>query len=210
MKIDIREIPTYYINLDDHVEKRKSTEKVLDSLGFKDVTRVPGVLNANSRLGCTLAHSKALETALESSKGPFLVLEDDILVRNKSTVFDVPDTADALYLGISRWGLYNGKGHRQISVEKHDDSIYRLYNMLSGHAILYFNEDYAKLLLKSYKFYELTSDVQDKANAELMKYYEVYGLTNPVFYQEGINEKETNFALPGPKAFDKFHSMLLK
>lgn len=210
MLINVTEIPTYFINLDQHTEKRESTEAVLSELGFKNVKRVPGVFDSNSRLGCTLAHKKALETALDETDGPFLILEDDIKIRNRITTYDIPDSTDALYLGISRWGIYNGKGFRQISIERHSEDIYRLYNMLSGHAILYINREYAKLLVQAYQFYVDTVDVQDKGNAELMKYFEVYGLTNPIFYQEGINEKETNFLLPGPRAVGKFEALLLK
>lgn len=210
MQIDLRDIPTYFINLDEHLEKRNSTEKLLSDLGFKNVTRISGVSNKNSRLGCTLAHAKALDTATRMSEGPFLILEDDIALRNNKMVFDLPEDIDAFYVGISRWGLYSGTGHRQISIEKYNNELYRTYNMLSAHAIVYFNKDYAKLLLKSYSFYEEASDVQDKANAELMKYYNVYAINNPVFYQQGINEKETNFLLPGQKSFNKFYASLLK
>jgi hypothetical protein len=210
MKINLLDIPTYFINLDDHTDKRKSTEDLLEKLGFNNVNRVAGVYNENSRVGCTLAHAKALDLALERGGAPFLILEDDIALKNNKTSFDIPDTADAFYLGISRWGLYGGTGHRQISLEKHNEELYRIYNMLSAHAILYLNDEYAKMLLKSYKFYVDTKDVQDKGNAELMKYYEVYALSSPMFYQEGINEKETNFLLPGPKAYDKFKTMMLK
>jgi len=207
--IELKNILVLYINLETHTEKQESTEKKLKSLGFFNIKRVPGVVHENSRVGCSLAHKKALELGLFYGT-PFIVVEDDIVIKNTQTTVSIPETADALYLGISDWGMYNGKGHRQISVEKYNDEIYRLYNMLSGHAILYLNEDYVKMLIRSYDFFISTNDIQDKANAELMKYYEVYGMANPIFYQEGINEKYTNFTLPGKKAFNKFNAMMLK
>lgn len=208
--MNITELPVFYINLDEHVEKRESTEAVLASMGFTDVTRVAGVPHKNSRLGCTMAHAEALRVALNGSHGPFLIVEDDIKVKNPNVIVDVPDSADALYLGISRWGIYNGTGHRRISVEQYSPELFRLYNMLSAHAIVYFNRDYARMLLKAYDFYFVTNDVQDKANAELMKYFEVYGLRDPIFFQEGINEKETKFVLPGDNSVNKFGAMILK
>jgi hypothetical protein len=54
------------------------------------------------------------------------------------------------------------------------------------------------------------SEPVDKANAELVKYFEVYGLTDPMVYQDGINEKETNFTLPGPNATNKSGVFALK
>jgi hypothetical protein len=182
----------------------------LKILGFENVTRVAGVPQANSRLGCTMAHSEAIRIALRKTDGPFAIFEDDIFIKNPNTKIDVPETADALYVGISRWGIYNGTGHRRISIEQHDRDLYRVYNMLSAHGIVYFNRDYAKLLLRSYEFYLHINDVQDKGNAELMKYFEVYGLADPMVYQDGINEKETNFTLPGPNSTNKFGAMVLK
>jgi len=196
--------------MDADVHKKESTESVLKILGFENVTRVVGIPQANSRLGCTMAHSEALRVALRETDGPFAIFEDDIFIKNPNTTIDVPDTADALYLGVSRWGIYNGTGHRRISIEQHDRNLYRVYNMLSAHGIVYFNRDYAKLLLRSYQFYLHINDVQDKGNAELMKYFEVYGLADPMVYQDGINEKETNFTLPGPNSTNKFGAMALK
>ena len=208
--MEINTIPAFYINMDADVHKKESTESVLKILGFENVTRVAGVPQANSRLGCTMAHSEALRVALRETDGPFAIFEDDIFIKNPNTTIEVPDTADALYLGVSRWGIYNGTGHRRISIEQHDRNLYRVYNMLSAHGIVYFNRDYAKLLLRSYQFYLDTDDVQDKGNAELMKYFEVYGLADPMVYQDGINEKETNFTLPGPGATNKFGAIVLK
>lgn len=196
--------------MDADVDKKESTESVLGILGFQSVTRVAGIPHANSRIGCTMAHSEALRVALRETDGPFAIFEDDIFIKNPNTIIDVPKTADALYVGISRWGIYNGTGHRRISIEQHDKYLYRIYNMLSAHGIVYFNRDYAELLLRSYQFYLDTNDVQDKANAELLKYFEVYGLTDPMVYQHGINEKETNFTLPGPNSTNKFGAMVLK
>ena len=208
--MEINKLPAFYINLDSDTKKRESTESVLQVLGFSDVTRVIGIPQANSRLGCTMAHTEALRVALEKTDGPFVIFEDDIFIKNPNTKINVPETADALYLGISRWGIYNGTGHRRISIEQHDRQLYRIYNMLSAHGIVYFNRDYAKLLMKSYEFYRSTNDVQDKANAELMKYFEIYALADPMVYQDGINEKETNFVLPGASFTNKSGAMILK
>lgn len=209
MEIDLRDITVFYINLEQHKDKKESTEKILKDLGFSNIKRVPGVEHKNSRLGCTLAHTRALEAGLNTGT-PFIVVEDDILIKNTQMVVSIPDTADALYLGISDWGMYNGDGRRQISVEKYSDEIYRLYNMLSAHAILYINKDYVEMLIRSYKFCVSINSVQDKANAELMKYYEVYGMASPIFYQDGINERYTNIALPSKRAFNRFYALVLK
>lgn len=204
MKIDVRDIPAYFINIDEDIDKRKSAESVLGTLGFKNVTRIPGVTGFGQNIGNTMAQINAISTALDSTDGPFIIFEDDISIKNPKTVIDVPDTADALYLGISKWGLYNGFGHIHISIEEHSEDLYRIYNMLTTHGILYFNRDYAKLLMKAYNFLVSANEPVDKANAEFMKYFEVYALTDPLVYQNFMSEETTNFTLPGSNYTDKF------
>ena len=208
--MNITKVPTYFINLDSDTDKRSNMETLLGQLGFTDVTRMPGVEHENSRVGCTLAHAKALRQALRAKTPYFLILEDDLCLQNANLNLNIPADAHAAYLGISRWGIYNGKGHRQISLEPYNKDFYRIYNMLSAHAILYTSREYPAMLLRAYDFYASTNDVQDKANAELMKYFNVYALANPVFYQAGLNEPETNFQLPGPRAVGKTGAMTLR
>jgi len=202
--INLLDIPVYYINLDEDVEKRRSTEKLLGSMGFRSITRVSAIKEKSSKfLSVTLSHIKAIKTAIEKSDMPFLIVEDDIVLKNNKIVFSVPKTLDALYLGISKWGFYNGKGLLQLSTEKHDDDLYRVYNMLSAHAIVYFSKDYVQALLKSYKFFIEIAEAHDFVNAELMKYYDVYSVCNPVFYQSGYNEVNTNFLLSETISYDR-------
>jgi hypothetical protein len=210
MQIDIRDVPVYFINLDKDTDKRKSTENVLNEVGFKRITRIAGTANENSALGCTISQINALKIAIDECDGPFVMVEDDIVLNNKKTIFNIPENTDAIYLGLSMWGVYNGKGHVQISAEKHNESFYKLHNMLSTHAIMYTNKDYVKLLLKCYEFSIKTEGPLDKVNAELMKYFEVYGLSNPMFYQEGINQRWTNFTLPSKKTFGIKHASMLR
>jgi hypothetical protein len=196
--------------MDQDADKRVQLEKTLSDRGFKSVTRVPGVEGIGKINGTTAAHIKAISYAIESVGFPFIVLEDDVVLNNINTDVILPADADAIYLGLSMWGVYNGKGHVQISAEKHNESFYKLHNMLSTHAIMYTNKDYVKLLLKCYEFSIKTGEPLDKVNAELMKYFEVYGLSKPMFYQEGINERWTNFTLPSKKCFGIKYASVLK
>jgi GR25 family glycosyltransferase involved in LPS biosynthesis len=210
MQIDIRDVPIYFINLDKDIEKRNSTENVLSNVGFKKINRIAGEVSENKILGCTLAHCKALEKAIDECDGPFLIVEDDIVLKNKNTIFNIPDNSDAIYLGLSMWGIYNGTGYLQTSVEKHDNDFHRLYNMLATHAIMYTNKEYAKLILKCYNFSIKTKHPLDLVNAELMKYFDVYALSDPMFYQEGVNDRWTNFTLPYRKSFGIEYASVLK
>jgi hypothetical protein len=202
-QINILEIPVFYINLDEDVEKRNSLISELKNLGFKNIRRVTGVKNNKKALGVAMAHKRALETAIKT-KGPFIILEDDVLIKNFNPFVEVPEDSDAFYLGLSSWGIHNGRGVKAISAEKHSGQIYRLYNMLSAHAILYLNIDYAKFLLQSVDFFISIQTNQDKGRAETMKYWKIYGNSTPMFVQNGKYYAHTNINLATVKHFDKF------
>ena len=103
MKIDLKEIRVYYINLDCDTLKRERTENMLKSMGFKYVTRVPAIEHEKGRVvGCARSHHHILSSYCP----PFIILEDDCTLNSDFDGFiDVPDNADAVYLGISHWGF---------------------------------------------------------------------------------------------------------
>ena len=104
MNLDLREIPAIYINLDRDVEKNNSFQSVLKDCGFKNIIRVSGEYTPDRPLaGCSLSHYNALQEV----EPPFIVFEDDCKVKNFRSVVDVPDDAEAVYLGISSWGRMN-------------------------------------------------------------------------------------------------------
>jgi len=193
--INILDIPLFYINLDKDQDQRKEIEETLSSLGFSDVCRVAGVLHGSRKVGVALAHKKAL---IEASKTgtPFIVLEGDVVVKNFKEKISVPLDADAYYLGISKWGLYGGRGVQKISAERYDQDTFRLFNMLSAHAILYLNKDYVNFILKSIEFYIHIKTNQDKGRAETMKFWNVYASKDPLFAQGGKYNPHTSFTLP--------------
>jgi hypothetical protein len=201
--INLLDVPVYYINLDEDFEKRQSTEKLLISMGFGSITRISAINKKSSKfLSVTLSHIKAIKSAVEKSGFPFLIVEDDITLKNNKISFEAPENLDALYLGVSKWGFYNGKGLLQLSIEEYNDDLHRVYNMLAAHAIVYFSKDYVQALLKSYEFFIKIAGAHDFANAELMKYYKVYAVSNPIFYQSGYNEVNTNFMLSEAISYD--------
>jgi hypothetical protein len=75
MKINIRTLPTYYINLDIQEERRQSTEYALNRLNFNSVTRVSGISYNDPKVGCARSQHKVLSNS--SILTPFLLMEDD-------------------------------------------------------------------------------------------------------------------------------------
>ena len=197
--LKILDLPVYYINLDKDIEKRESIESLLEELGFTNVNRFSAKYHSTKGLGCAMSHNRLLKD-LSGEQTPFIVLEDDVIANSFKDTVNLPLDADAFYLGNSMWGIYNGKGHRRISVERYTSDVFRIYNMLAAHAILYNNPEYVKFLARATEFPIYVHTNQDKARAETMKYWNVYAGKTPLFYQDGKYEGHTKFNLPGPTA----------
>lgn len=194
MKINILEIPVFYINLKKDVEKNKSTLQTLKRAGFKNINRFDAILGDAKKDGCAKSHQAFLKEI--DIDGPFIVFEDDIELNGYfDPIIELPDDTDALYLGLSRFSLINGRTDRNLIAERVDEDIYRIYNMLAAHAILYVNKEYYKFLGKAIQAMLDVNRNQDNARAETMKYFNVYALNTPLFYQGGKHEPVTKFVL---------------
>ena len=191
MNLDLREIPFYYINLDDAIERRTRTENHLKALGIKSINRIPAVRHSNGFAGCARTVSDFLHQITE---GPFVLIEDDIEVKQWDPIIEVPDDADALYLGISGWGRMNGHSGPFVQWEQVDDNLLRVYNMLSGHAIVYLSGEWVEMARRCchHAGYVIES-YYDVQIAEVQRFFNVYALDDPYFYQTSSdgNQKVT-------------------
>ena len=187
MKLNLRNLDTYYINLDEGEERRRRTESILNKLNFSSVTRVPGIKTDDGKVGCARSQHKVLSDT--SIPTPFLLLEDDILFTgNEDFYIEVPDDADALFLGVSQWARYFSFSGPFLHYRRVDDRIVQVYNMLSGHAVIYLSDEYRQVCSRISKYcgYQLL-DHMDNGYAEIQKYYNVYSLDLPMFKQNGHN-----------------------
>jgi hypothetical protein len=185
MNLDLRKIPAIYINLQRDTEKNEHMKNMLTELGFEIIIRVEASeFSADRHLaGCSLSHFNALNEL----DPPFIVFEDDCVVKNFRPEIEIPDDTDAVYLGISSWGRMNSHSGPFVQYRGVDSELLRVYNMLGAHAILYINPEYASLCKKiAYHGYEI-SDHQDIGFAEVQKYYNVYAFDDPMFYQTSSN-----------------------
>lgn len=200
MKLNLTELPVVYINLDKDTHKRKNMEKIFSDHGFTNVHRSPGVIVPNEHVCVGISHAfrDAFELAFSvSDGGPFLMFEDDLEIRPCfRTEIEVPDNFDACYLGISTWARVNGISGPYLQgefIENYPELI-KIYNMLSGHAILYSGTEYSKVIHA-----KMTKAIQEKTYqdiefAETMGDYNVYAFTDPLFYQSS-SENVTNVML---------------
>ena len=187
MKLNLRNLDTYYINLDEGEERRQRTESILNKLNFSSVTRIRGIKTDDGKVGCARSQHKVLSD--KSIPTPFLLLEDDILFTgNDDFEIEVPDDADALFLGVSQWARYFSFSGPFLHYRRVDDRIVQVYNMLSGHAVIYLSDEYRQVCSRISKYcgYQLL-DHMDNGYAEIQKYYNVYSLDLPMFKQNGHN-----------------------
>ena len=188
MKLDLREIPFYYINLERQKDRMENMEKILSSLEIKEYHRVDAQSHSNGFAGC----AQTVANFLKSRKGPFVLLEDDISLKNWNPIIEIPDDADSLYLGISGWGRMNGHSGPCVQHEKISDNIIRIRNMLSGHAVLYLTQEWIDMVQRACYFagYQIES-YYDVQVAEVMRFYNVYAFDDPYFYQTSSDGNQT-------------------
>jgi hypothetical protein len=194
MLIDLKKIQTRYINLSQHKEKKNYVEDLLKSLDIKHFERLEGInCPENSIAGCSRAHYHSID----SEKVPFLLLEDDVFIfedRWNDGIIEIPDDADAVYLGTSTWGRMNGHNGEYIQYDVLEDcpGLLRVYNMLATHAILYLSKEYAGMIKRvAYHAGYVINDYNDVAFAEMQRYFKIYALDEPMFAQKS-NEIGTN------------------
>lgn len=190
MKINLLEVPVFYINMNKDIYKKQVIEDNLKRLGFKNITRIEGIENKKSgRIGL----SQSQHNALSQVKPPFIIFEDDAdPTRYFRSEIEVPDDTDAVYLGNSQWGLQNGSSGFYLKYKRVDKTknLYRIYNMLSSHAILYVSEPYVDICKRTtyYCGYETPTHPHpmpmDMPFAIIQRYFKIYTFNEPMFIQK--------------------------
>ena len=184
MNLDLRTVSAVYINLKTDVKKDFEMKRLMVDFGFKNVIRVEGNVIPDRHLaGCSLSHYNALHEI----DPPFIIFEDDCVIKNNTPEIEIPDDADAVYLGVSSWGRMNSHSGPFVQYEEVEDGLLRIYNMLSAHAILYLNSDYISLCSKISEQAFHIADHQDIGFAEIQRYFNVYAFDDPMFYQTSSN-----------------------
>ena len=183
MKIQINNILTIYISPDhnDKYHKRKlHIDSLLEKLNFTNIVHYKS--KTDNYPYCL---NSAYVDIFIKYKPPFLLLEDDIDcdIENFPYEIDIPDNTDAFYLGLSTGGGHykNNYDEENSSFFQINDSILKIRNMLSGHAVLYLNQEYMmhirNLLLLYPNYYS------DVLISQIQNQYNIYTFNKYVFYQ---------------------------
>ena len=152
VRIDLREIPVFIINCPEDSDKRTFMAEQLRDLGLS-YEFVKGKRIEPGWVGVALGHLKVLR--LSRARVPFLVLEDDCQFNEQfEPVIDVPAAAEAVYLGVSTFGIRTpghpswGK-HGGTLWQRHDSRYLRVFNMLARHAVLYLDEELCRAVIET-------------------------------------------------------------
>jgi hypothetical protein len=131
---------------------------------------------------------KLMKERLEGDFKPFIFMEDDCSVtpwfRHE---IPVPKDADAVYLGISLWGMHGAQAHPLVKKEAVSEELVRVYNMLSTHAVLIMSKRWVENVLKCYEYAYFSMDKPQEFDvpvAHTMPLFSIYALKNPLFYQD--------------------------
>ena len=194
MQINISSLPIVYINMDRQEDRNFNMIQIGKDLDFKNYSRVQGVDTPSHPIaGCASSHYNILK---DISK-PTVILEDDCAIVHKNKIIDIPDDADAVYLGLSNWGFLNNEskeGNYLCKKSEQYPNAYKVDGMLATHAILYISKEYKDMAARIAKW-SLDNDRHiDQGLALIQKYFNVYALSIPMFYQKD-NPTVTNFTL---------------
>lgn len=188
MKLGIKDISAVYINPDRFLERQRKMESWIHNIGLNSVTRIAYNETFHDR---AITMNYAHKYALEQSKNdvPFILFEDDACpMQPLPEYFDIPEEADLIYLGGS---TYEAK---PLKLEEYNEYFYRVYNMLSFHAVLFPNkksvEKVINLLekaIKENKFNDITIANSSKENIFLVPKEGNY------FFQDDYTSEVTKF-----------------
>ena len=185
MKIDLREIPVVWINLDSATENAKKMEERFQKYGFKNTHRQPGLIippppgtdkSIAHFKGCGQSHISILDNPSYST--PLLILEDDVEFTDSfNPVIDIPDDSDGVYLGISHGNVYYQSC-------RFDDNYLRIGGILAAHAILYVTPKFRQAMSDAGKYFlNVLNKLWDMGTAAIQQHLKVYTPNEPLVYQ---------------------------
>jgi hypothetical protein len=192
--LDLRAVPSLLLNLDSQVQRLASVKERLDLVGIS-FERFSGVLHSKGVVGCGMSHFSILSQITPDT----LVLEDDVVfTEDWNPILEIPDEADAIYLGASRWGRLPLNPTRAFNdcvlASQYTSSWKRVFNMCSTHAILYLNEDFIKAASNIIETCLNENIPFDLGMAKIQKEFIVLTPNKPMVYQEGL-PNDTNIVL---------------
>jgi hypothetical protein len=176
----------------DHNEKyhkrKLHMENMLSRIGCKNVTHYKSG-NEQFPKCLSLAYLHILSENLDT---PVLIIEDDVIFKGNDT-FDYEDSADAIYLGISKCAAHatENRDEGSLKVEPYSMTQVRVKNMLSTHAIIYKSRKFKEAVISKIKS-SLEGNINwetDILIARLQPDFLILANMKPNFYQSALLNK---------------------
>lgn len=195
MEIDLRTIQVIWISMSQDSTSSRRIQAMLQEAGFPRHRWSPGVsvkvegAVSKERLyaaSVALAHRKVL--ASHTSNEPLLLLEDDVAIEvNASMLFHAPRDADAVWVGISRYG--------KPVITRVNQEISAIRRVFSAHAVLYLVKSYINHAIQCIEQCLDCNLPFDIGLSFYQKDFKVYALNLPLFYQAKSSSSAHNFEL---------------
>jgi hypothetical protein len=208
MQIRMPDVDIIYFNLDRQPHRAIDLEKDLKQYKLKKPRRISAVdrelltdqnthgyvddgIGFYHSIAVARSYLKALDAAPST---PFLILEDDARIASYEPVIDIPDDADAIYLGINEFAMdaedvYAGFKSWKPGFVSFDRSIgnedfYRIYRSLGCHAILYITDRFVDAAKAAFEESSRTGIPIDIMQNRLQQEYNCYVSADNMFVQD--------------------------
>jgi len=195
MKLNLSDINTCILTIDKNKSKFDNLVSSLSQLKNKLNISIFYGDTIPGHLGCAISTVKMYK----SITPPTLCIEDDCdITEHYRDTLDIPDDADAIYLGTSVWGVTKGiTDWRNFNIKKYNDDFYKIEGMCSTHCVLFLNNNFLGHLNKLGESYNTQSEVPfDYLMCQEQYKFNVYGVAKPMFYQKcEINKAVTLYSL---------------
>ena len=187
MEINIKDIPVLWTSCEKESLKARNEQmkNLMVSLGF-NAQRISGPMTTPYTIGVAQGYLMMLR----SHKAPFLSFEDDARLCPSTVIeykLQVPDDADAVYLGTSTFGRIKKQSLPNGAIcANYDHRYLRSFNMLGFHSILYINQEYVDACVYYLQQWIKNGAIGgcDDPIAERMHTHKVYCLRKPWFFQD--------------------------
>lgn len=195
MLITLSSLDSFWLTCDKSKSRWDDMEMMLKKLNI-NTTKLNGEITNPYTVGVAKNHRDAL---IKSGSSPIIIFEDDARITpNYIDSVQVPDNADAFYLGTSFYGRLQNQtiAHAAICAS-HDKTTVKLINMLSLHAVIYITDEYKNFVINLLdEFIKEPYGGMDDILATKLHYFNIYAPKAPLFYQvDGHSEIATGTAL---------------
>ena len=140
MILNLKKTKTYCITLDENPLGSKIFS-VLSELGYENINPRPGYIDRRAKpYGISMAVYNVIKDHLSNDTfEPFIIFEEDARpIRDIDTV-EIPDNADALYLGLILGGNITNETISKTNIS----GVYSIIDPVGAHAIAFLSKEYA-------------------------------------------------------------------